>query len=460
MERERKMELTEPIDLARLGGEAIEPHVFSSTYFDTDDLRLLVAGLTLRRRVEHGLGLWQLKVPTDGARAELEATGGPSQPPESIARALRGILRASAVAPVATLRTRRRGRRVDGVEITIDDVDVVEEQAVVGHFVELEAELVGGDVGALDRLGRRLRRLGAHPGDGRAKLLHVVQPPDDKSRVRNDEDALRHYVRAQYREILRTDPVIRVSDDAEAVHDMRVAVRRLRSVLRTARPMLEQANVRRLRDELEWIGERLGQVRDLDVLAAGLQRNSQSLGPDSGHAEALLKPLQQEHDQARRMLVDALESERYLVLLDSIEATAVTPPFTTHRSIERLAAKEFRRLRKRSRRIQDLDDTGLHKARIAAKRARYAAELASPLRGKPARRFAETAKKFQDLLGEHQDAVVAGERLRHLATLTDRKGATLAAGRLIERQDTRKQQARKQAPGAWKRLRRRGKRTW
>jgi CHAD domain-containing protein len=460
LERELKMELAGGIDLASLGGEPLDAHEFDSTYFDTEDLRLLRAGLTLRRRVEHGLGRWQLKIPSNGGRAELEAVGGPAGPPESIAAPIRGIVRSASVTPIATLRTRRRGRSIEGVEVTIDEVDVLEGQAVVGHFVELEAELVRGDVRALDRIGGRLRRLGAKPGGGRPKLERVVRLPDDEPRATGDEEVLRAYLEAQYREILRADPVIRMGDEADTVHDMRVAVRRLRSVLRTARPMLMKDEVRRLRDELEWLGERLGDVRDLDVLSARLQRESESLGLDRGRAGTLLGPLEDKHDEMRGVLLAALESDRYLTLLDAVEATAAAPRLRKHASLEALAAKDFRRVQKRSRGLKALDDKGLHEARIAAKRARYAAELAEPLRGKPARRFADKAEQFQDILGEHQDSVVAIEQLRHLATLAEKKGAALAAGRLIERQETRKRDARRQAPAVWTKLRRRGKRTW
>src|SRR5690349_4469101 len=97
MERELKFDGNDEVDLDRLGGEPLEPHTFSSTYYDTRDRRLLRARITLRRRVENGLGVWQLKLPHEGARLEVEDVGGPTAPPSSIAAVLSGVLRGQPV---------------------------------------------------------------------------------------------------------------------------------------------------------------------------------------------------------------------------------------------------------------------------------------------------------------------------------------------------------------------------
>jgi CHAD domain-containing protein len=107
-----------------------------------------------------------------------------------------------------------------------------------------------------------------------------------------------------------------------------------------------------------------------------------------------------------------------------------------------------------------LSDSGLHKLRIRGKRARYAAELAQPGAGKKAARFVSAAKELQDILGEHQDAVVAVRQLRELARRTNRTDAALVAGRLIELQRKRRALSRRHLPGVWRRVMRRGKRAW
>ncbi len=98
--------------------------------------------------------------------------------------------------------------------------------------------------------------------------------------------------------------------------------------------------------------------------------------------------------------------------------------------------------------------------RIKGKRARYAAELAEASAGKAATRFIRQAKKFQDVVGDHQDAVVATEELRRVAGLTRSQAAALAAGRLIERQQDEKRRMRRAFPKAWSRLDAAGKRAW
>lgn len=461
VERELKLEVDEPVELERLGGRPLEARVFTSTYFDTSDLRLLQAKLTLRRRVENGLGLWQLKVPTADARIELEEPGGPAPLPGPLAAVLSGLLRGREVEPIATFQTHRRGRRVDGVDVTLDEVAVLEGQSVAARFAELEAELVDGPPEALDRVGRRLVKLGARSNGGRPKLLRVVDAPVTQTAKDGSGTAarLRELLHTQLLELLRTDPLVRVTSDIEAVHDMRVAVRRLRSVLRTARPMLRRQWSDALRAELDWLAQPLGAVRDLDVFVEYIKSESRKLGRDRSRAEKLLPPLRAERERVRHELRVSLDEPRYYRLLDSIEAAADAPQLRhSDVSSAKLARQEFRRFRKRLGPIASMSDHELHKLRIHAKRARYAGDLVEPVHGRAATRFIKAATEVQDILGKHQDAVVAAQRLRHLAGTADGRGAALAAGRLIERQEPRKECARDQAPAALRRMKRRGRR--
>src|SRR5579871_5216600 len=87
---ERELKFAGDVELDRLGGEQIEPHVFVSGYHDAADLRLLRAGITLRRRVENGVSRWQLKLPNGESRLELEEAGGPAILPPLLARVLSG----------------------------------------------------------------------------------------------------------------------------------------------------------------------------------------------------------------------------------------------------------------------------------------------------------------------------------------------------------------------------------
>jgi CHAD domain-containing protein len=130
-------------------------------------------------------------------------------------------------------------------------------------------------------------------------------------------------------------------------------------------------------------------------------------------------------------------------------------------SVSDIAANEFRKLRRATRRLpDDPSDEELHAVRIRGKRARYAAELAEGAAGKRATRFIDSAKDFQDVIGEHQDAVVAEQRLRDLRRSARGASTAFVLGRLVERQRRRRERARDAWPGAWKKLRRRGRRAW
>jgi CHAD domain-containing protein len=261
----------------------------------------------------------------------------------------------------------------------------------------------------------------------------------------------------QYAQILRHDPGVRLDLDPEDVHRLRVAVRRSRAILRAARPVLDPSWSEPLRDELHWLGSALGRRRDIDVLIGHLRREIEQLEqPERTAAGALVGLLAAERETAQAITLDALTSERYFWLLDGLESAARGPRVQRGEvSLRKLAAKEFKRLRKLADRLgPDATDQELHRARILGKRARYTAELAEPEVGKPARRFVEHARAFQDVLGTHQDAIVAEARLRGLLADSPGSGAAFAAGRLVERERERRTEARAQLPEAWRELER------
>jgi CHAD domain-containing protein len=275
-------------------------------------------------------------------------------------------------------------------------------------------------------------------------------------------ERLRAALAAQVAELRRHEPGVRTGADVESVHDMRVAARRLRSILRAAAPMLDERWVDGLRGELAWLGDGLGAVRDLDVLLEKLHADAAALdGGDAILAATLLRPLEADGREARQKLVAYLDDVRYERLLAALDDAASTPRVERDDlSLDDLAAREFRRLRKRGIPGPELGNAALHKRRIRVKRARYAAELADPSERRRTRRFLKAAKELQDVLGAHQDAVVARRRLRTLARGAGRVDLAVAAGRLIERQEQTKRDARASVQRAWKRLRRRGDKAW
>jgi CHAD domain-containing protein len=267
---------------------------------------------------------------------------------------------------------------------------------------------------------------------------------------------------AQRLEIVENAEGARAGKDPEPLHRMRVATRRARATLRVAPGVVEPEQADSLRAELAWLGGVLGAVRDLDVLTAHLKSESEALEPAERSAlKPLFSRLAGERRKARSGLTRALKGKRYARLLDDLETAAVAPLAVNGRvKLDALAGKEFGRLVKSMRTLgKEPTDDELHRVRILGKRARYAAELAGPLKPKASAEFVKRAKAFQDVIGEHQDAVVAEDKLR---ALTADAGAAeaFAAGRLVERERERRSAVRGKVPRAWKELERAGLRTW
>ncbi len=280
----------------------------------------------------------------------------------------------------------------------------------------------------------------------RAEALH---PLHGLERSDNEEDELQSFIRANASEFVARQKGTRSGADPEDLHKFRVATRRIRSLLRSTRGQLDdRGEGERLRAELKWLASALGEVRDRDVLIEYLVGELDSL--DGAPLGALLELVDEERDQARRELVVALDSARFAELRASL---AHPPGLREGETLRKAARGEFKRLAKTVEALpEDPADEELHEARIRVKRARYAAEAAG-LGGS----FVKRAKELQEALGEHQDAVVAETSVRELLARVRGTGRTaFAAGRLVERQRARRENARRAWPPAWKRLRKAG----
>jgi CHAD domain-containing protein len=454
LEHERKLQAPDGFELPALGGSPLEPRVFTSVYYDVPSRSLTNAGITLRRRTERGKSVWQLKLPHADARLELEQAGGPTGPPDDLRLLLYAHLRDQNVEPIAELRTRRRGELVERggstAEVTVDEVAVMDGQRVAHGFVEVEIELRSGDPGRLDKIAKEVARAGATPTNGTPKVFQALGiEPASVGRPADPFEALRSLLRVQLREILRHDPGTRLGTDPESLHDMRVAVRRSRALLRAGRPLIA-TDTGVLFTELKWLGEVLGSVRDLDVLLARLRDEAVELGGDDEQAAVrLLRNLTRERKRARTAMLRALATDRYLGLVDLFGAELDgLAPTGADMSLDAVARRELKKLRKAVRALpeQPLNEE-LHHLRKLGKHARYAAELAQQ------RNVAQSAKLFQDVLGEHQDSTVAEARLRSISEKVPPAEA-LAAGRLIERERVRQAHARASWRGAWRKLER------
>ena len=256
-----------------------------ATYYDTPDLRLARHGATLRRRTGgHDAG-WHLKLPrSDDERLELAApmNGDSDQVPTELLDMVRGRIGLRRLDAVATIRTTRVERDLldAGGRAAGDRRRRHRARPAVAARVG-RPHRVAGDRGrarpgrrrAARRGDERYRIDGLTRGDSRSKLHRVlgddVRPSVPKTGSKA-ADALLGYLAEQVEAIVTGDARVRADDD-EAVHDMRVGTRRLRSHLATFRPFLDQRRTEPLRDELKWLGQELGRLRDSEVLADRLR---------------------------------------------------------------------------------------------------------------------------------------------------------------------------------------------
>lgn len=416
----------------------------TSEYFDTDDRALLAFGATLRRRSGDADTGWHLKLPAGAARRELKLplSAARVRVPKKLSTLVTGISRGRELRPLATLHTVRTTYRwvdADGVqlvEIADDWVRAVApgpHAADLAEWREVEAELgPAGDEKLLAAVGRVLLDAGARRSNSANKVARAlgstVNPTKGKRARPTAGDVLLRYLAEQDAQLIVGDVALRTGGDA--VHETRVALRRARSVLRVFDKLVDDERAARLDDELAWYADVLGQVRDCQV-----QRRRFDDALAELPVEAVLGPVHARIEQhllgrevvARTELDAVLDGPRYLALLRDVgvwlsepplTAAAQDPPATLLKPAIKARRKATNRL---AAGLASTDEALLHRARKAAKRARYAAELIRAGLGSTKLTNAKARKqdkKIQDILGAHQDAMVAADLLRRLGAGT------------------------------------------
>ncbi|GAA2490459.1 CYTH and CHAD domain-containing protein [Winogradskya humida] len=400
-------------------GEA-EVHDLDATYFDTADLRLARNKHTLRRRTGGNDAGWHLKTPgTGSSRKEHQMPlDDENVVPAELTGIVRSIVRTRELKPVARLRTHRIEtplRDGDGRTLALVAQDEVGAETDAGEqrWQELEVELVDGGPELLDAVEELLRAAGATPAAGPSKLARAL---DDRLRKINRKpkklNPVLGYAREQRDTIAEQDAAVR-EVEPEAVHKMRVATRRLRSTLKTFKASFNQERAEPLKDELKWLADSLGAVRDAQVLSQKLGRAAE---PFPTVAQELRDRFAIAVEQGKQQLHTDLDSDRYLALLDAIDDLvddAVTKGIEDAGALGRAA----KALRKADQLLDEAtaDDGELHEARKKYKQARYAVEVFAEDAGKPGRQLVKGLTELQDVLGAHQDSVVAREVLQDAA---------------------------------------------
>lgn len=412
-----------------------------SEYFDTSDHALLRARMTLRRRTGTADNGWQLKVPAGKFREEVRLDVATESVPDELRTMLLGVGRGQPLVPVARVSTVRAVTRLldaGGALLAEIDDDTVHASAAgtaatVTTWREVEVELGSGlgsglgsdEVELLYALGKALRRAGARPSVSRSKLaraLDTERPHRSRKQLRAGE-VVAAYIAEQQRGILAGDLALRRGQD-DVVHQTRVATRRLRSTMRVFGSFFDTDRAQHLDSELRWYAALLGAVRDRQVLRARLIAMTDELDPALllGPVRARInRELRREQAREWKQLQQALTEPRYLALLADIDDWVQSPPECAEAKAPgaAVAALVQRAERKVTKRLKTANATGdvaqLHRARKAAKRARYAAEAGAPVLGrKRARRDTKRYRWLQDLLGEHQDSLMSAQVLIRL----------------------------------------------
>jgi CHAD domain-containing protein len=250
--------------------------------------------------------------------------------------------------------------------------------------------------------------------------------------IMNDEpgplrDLVAGYLAEQCRVLIEAEPQLRAGENV--IHSTRVAVRRLRSTLRTCADLFDPTRAEQLEPELVWWAGQLGAVRDLDILTERMERRladlpaEMVLGPVANTITVELNAQRQDHFKE---VIAALDSSRYRALMIELHRWQNTAPFTeaadidaaeVARYVRRAGKKLDRRLEEAAEACRVGDDQAddlLHRSRKAGKRHRYVVELAQPIWGSKADKIINRRKKLQDVLGDHQDSHVAAAFLREL----------------------------------------------
>ncbi len=411
---------------------------------DTEDLRLARAGVSVQRELDHPGWHWMLRREGEPP-LEVPADDGSDAVPAAVLELVTTHTRGRELVAVAhTQRTRSVWQLLDWEgghlgEITGDAVSAqtLGATTTVDSWYEVRIDIAGPNATGrlLPALEERLVDIGATPATPApviARLLPVAptRSPREPAPVGKKSRAgkvVLSAITAQVARFEKHDPLVR-RDEPDAVHQMRVATRQLRSMLRTFGAVVDRDATRRLTDELKWLAGALGAARDQEVIQERVEALVAATPPENvlGPITAqLTQQFAREQTEAHAHVVAELDTDRYFALRDALDVLLAAPPITPL-ARKRASTALPPLVRKTVRKVDKAVDVAhrlpmgteraeaLHTVRKTAKRVRYAAELATPVVGKKAARTGKRFKAVQTVLGDHQDAVQTRAFLRAL----------------------------------------------
>jgi triphosphatase len=456
----------------------------SSVYFDQDDFSLIKSGITFRIRTaesgriltvksdknggSHALmrGEWEVSLPETPAKREngARSTELLNLLPANLPAELAERLRSKELRPMVRTDVRRRTLELE-TATGIIEVSVDEGAIVVGRkrlpIAEIELELKSGSpeaiyLAALELAAEHAAHVSIHAKSARGFEVAMHQPPSFSKRQPVEfpksvslYNAFAIMLQSAFGDMLRNAPAARDGRDPEGLHQYRVALRRLRSLLSLMRRLVDGPTFEMLRAEAKALMSRLGKARDLDVFVTETWPRMSGAGVDSYGAADVSDAAEELRRKAHRDVVAALDDKRtthFILNLglwierrgwlsearhDAIDVLNGSAEDFGNRTVQALRDKAF----KKGRGFRKLSPDARHQVRIAIKKLRYAYQFFQPLlKGSSKRKkFAKALANLQTALGEHNDRVVMN-RLIHTVLETEPSAkAHLAAGFVLGR---------------------------
>jgi CHAD domain-containing protein len=454
LEVERKFDVdasTQPPSFDGVAGitrvEHAKTQTLDAVYFDTPDRDLASHRITLRRRTGGPDAGWHLKLPAGAdsrteVRVPLDDVDRHRVPTELLDVVL-AIVRDRAVSPVARIRTTRQVQLLHGVGDAVV-AEFCDDQVAAGQdadggtaqqkWREWELELVGGgeNFDLMDPVCDRLLDAGAKPAGAGSKLARVL----GTSPIGLPEQSLHRAVAEQVGELLAWDRAVRADAD-DAVHQMRVTARKIRSLLQASPDSFGLTSDAPIIDELRELGNVLGVARDAEVLAERYRSALDDVPPALVRGpirERLVGDAEQRYRSGLQHALAAMRLPRYFRLLDGLDALIAQSPSAADDPAPTTVAAAGKKVRKaakaalRAAGAAERDDA-IHRIRKRAKRLRYTADATG------ADTVSKRAKRVQSLLGDHQDSVVSREHLSMQAEAAHAAGEdTFTYGLLHQRE--------------------------
>ncbi|HZB09207.1 MAG TPA: CHAD domain-containing protein [Rubrobacter sp.] len=478
----------------------------TDTYYDTQDWRFYRAGYALRVRNTDGAVEATMKSLTP-AEDSLRRRREISEPleddrPSTLKRAggvvggrTRTLVGGRELRPLFSIKTRRQGfalllegstdRNQEDVrigEISLDTSEIpLGEETTRLTRVEVEAGIGMAPtpdlLGFVDEMQSALELTPASISKYETGLYASGLNPEGDSEfgpTRVDPsmslgEVAFAVLRTQFAEMRNHEPGTRLGEDPEELHDMRVPTRRMRAAMKVFEGALpERASW--LREELRWVAQALGEVRDLDVQIERFQAWKREADEEvSGFLDRILTITHKRRAEARKNMLETLDSVRYERLLSSFaEMLRLGPaaelelaqtngkdqagePVTA--AAPALISDRHRKWRKAAKRLDETSSPeAFHDVRKKGKRLRYTLEFFSEVYGRSVQKLVKPLKALQDDLGDHQDAVVAAAYLRELGTTTGQarvpRGVAFTMGVYAERCTREAKYLRSDVPGS------------